>query len=352
MNSGINRNRVLFGGTLYSVYRVTWNTVALRHTRIVAFFVAFALTACAGDGFRTAVGNFATTMEAATAQQVALRQEQFERRANDIADELADKRVELVLSVGCAPAIEGTNVNPCFVERRDGKPLVTPFNAVHITNLRKALGTYASNLALLAAGAAESDAAFRKQVDSFAASLGGLSGALKSATGTAMLEEDDYTVAAKILAELGSLYFEYQRINALRRIIIGTDPVVQKVAVYLAQIDVILVDAANFATLEDLSAAEGKVRRLTNTPNATTAAIRKAQTDLIAKTEAYRMGFRDPAKHKSAFTKLAKAHAELAKAAKSRSSSEDLEAAVERIVAAAESIRAAVKERSSEDDSA
>ncbi|WP_089724730.1 hypothetical protein [Candidatus Thiosymbion oneisti] len=352
MNSGINRKRDWFRGALYSVHRVTWCTVALRRTRVVPLFVAFALTACAGDGFRTAVGNFATTTEAATAQQVALQQKQFERRANDIADELANKRVELVLSVGCAPAIEDTNVNLCFVERRDREPLVTPFNAVHITNLRKALGTYASNLALLAAGAAESDAAFRKQVDSFAASLGGLSGALKSAIGTAVLEEDDYTVAAKILAELGSLYFEYQRINTLRKIIIETDPVVQKAAVYLAQTDVILMDADNFAPLEDIYAAEAKVKQLTSSPNATTAAIRKAQTDLIAKTEAYRMGFRDPAKHKSAFTKLAKAHAELAKAAKSRSSSEDLEAAVERIVAAAESIRAAVKERSSEDDSA
>jgi len=281
-----------------------------------------------------------------------LQQEQFERRANDIADELAKERVELVLSVGCAPAIENTNVNNCFVERRDGKPLETPFNAVHLTNLRKALGTYSSNLALLAAGVADSDAAFRKQFDSFASSLGSLSGAVKSATGTSVLEEDDYTFAASILAELGSLYFEYQRINALRRIIVETNPVVQKATAFLGQADVILVDANNFATLEDLSAAEDKVRRLTNSPNATTAAIRKAQLDLIDKTEAYRMGFRDPAKAKSAFTKLAEAHAELAKAAKSRWSSEDLKAALKLIFAAAESIQAAIKEHSSEEDNA
>lgn len=351
MNSSNNNRRVWFRGTLNDLHREVCTVVFLR-TKAISLFTAFMLTACAGDGFRTAVGNFATTTEAATAQQVALQQEQFERRANDIADELANNRVELVLSVGCAPSIEDTNVNQCVVERRDGKPLETPFDAVHLTNLRKALGMYASNLALLAAGAADSDTAFRKQIDNFAASLGSLSGAVKSATGTSILEKDDYTFAARILAELGSLYFEYQRINTLRRIIIETDPVVQSAADYLAQTDVILIDATNFATLKDLSDAENKVRQLTNTPNAPTAEIRKAQLELIAKTEAYRKGFMDPAKSKSAFTKLAEAHAELAKAANSRWSSEDLKVAIERIFAAAESIQAAVKEHTSEDDSA
>jgi len=316
---------------------------------MVPVFVAFWLTACATDGYRTAVGNFATTTKAATEQQVALQQQQFERRANDIADELAENRVELVLSVGCAPAIGDTNVNQCAVERRDGEPLERPFEAVHIANLRIALGRYASNLALLAAGAADSDAAFRKQVDSFAASLGGLGGALKSATGTSVLEDDDYSFAANILAELGSLYFEHQRIKVLKRIIIETNPVVKKATDYLAQTDLILIDAMNFATLKDLNDAEDKVRQLTNDPNAATAAIRKAQLDLIDKTEAYRMDFRNPAKSKSAFTNLAEAHDDLAKAAKASGSNENLKAAIERIFAAAESIRAAPEERFGED---
>lgn len=355
MNSGIKRNRVLFGGALYRVCRVTWSTVSLRRsyigTRAVPLLVSLALTACASDGFRTAVANFATTTEAVTAQQIVLQQQQFERRANDIAEELANQRVELVLSDGCAPLSTDTNVNQCVVKRRDGKHLESPYSAVHLTNLRIALGKYTSNLALLAAGAADSDAAFRKQVDSFATSLGGLSGAVESATGTTPPKEKDYTFAANIVAEIGSLYFEYQRVKALKKIIVKTNPVVQAATGYLAQTDFILVDATNFAMLANLSAAEEEVKKLTNDPKATTAKIRKAQLDLIAKTEAYRLDFRDPEKSKLAFTELANAHDKLAKAAESPwSNKEDLRAAFQRIFAAAKSIQPAVKVRFGEDD--
>lgn len=306
--------------------------------RILAPVLAVCLAAgCSSDGFRTSVSSFATATEAAAANQIALDEQRLARREAQIADDLARERVALVLD-GCAQ-IDFDSFDPdrCRVVRQDGQPLERPFVARNIVRLQTALADYARTLGTLAKGVGEGSDAFRTATGGLVTAVGGLSGAVEAAGGPKALDAADLDAVGKIIAELGVLYFEYQRVEALREIVIETDTTVQAAADILTDADRLLAGAANDAQVTPLREAEEQVARLIAN-GAPEASLRAAQADLFRLVDDRRRNFRAG----SPFRELGEAHARLAQAARTRSE-EDILSAIDLILAAARNIEAPVR---------
>lgn len=310
---------------------------AMARLRILAPVLAVWLAAgCASDGFRTSVSSFATATEAAATNQTALDEQRLARREAQIADDLARDRVALVLD-GCAQIdFDSFDRDRCRVIRQDGQPLERPFVASNIVRLRTAFADYARTLSALAEGVGEGGEAFRTATGGLATAFGGLSGAVEAASGPNALEAADLDAVGKIIAELGVLYFEYQRVESLREIVIETDPTVQAAAGILTDADRLLAGATNDAQVTPLREAEEQVARLIS-KGAPEAALRAAQADLFRLVDDRRRNFRAG----SPFRELGEAHARLAEAARTRSE-EDILAAINLILAAARKIEASV----------
>lgn len=326
--------------------------------------LGLAVTGCVNPAFRESVGQFGTLTKAtAGAQQQGLAAvvagEQERLRAG-----LARDRVQLALGRDCAsalavpdqdpptednvPAAAETNL-PAGAEQtaelprcqlvavqQGGEPIPQAATYENIVALSSALANYSDSLVALAAGASADQKAFADSLSQLATSVGGLNGAIRKAAGA---PEQDLSqklgAIAGFVAEVGNLYFAYQRDHALRQIIVRAGPFVERAVALLIEADQALQLFNDNRRLTDLRTAQREAQEAAANPRNSESQIRAAQNRLYASLDAYNRG----TALVQPFRAVGVAHVRLVRAARSGASAAELRAAIEAILHLASTTR-------------
>lgn len=306
--------------------------------KIFAVILVTSLSGCAGEQFLTSVSGFDEATNAAVVVQSDQLEAFSETQSEKIRSSLAEGRVDLRISGGCANLVGvAFRISDCQIVRFDEEKLEQPFVGENILALGAALGDYASSLGRLAADASKDADAFSKSLSDLAVSLGRLDGAIDKAGGGSVVDAEKFGAVATILAEAGNLYFEQSRMSKLKKIIIESDPFVQEATKLLSgAYEALRLDTMGeaFARLNDASdAAIEEVATATSTP----AQIRKKHDALFSELAA----FKRRAAIRNSFSALGEAHKALKMASESGASSDDLKVAILRIIESAKIIKIA-----------
>lgn len=303
-------------------------------TRIFLFTTILTLSACSMPEYRASVVKFGEATELTATKQGQRLDNLTDRQRQDILKELATKRVVLSYSAGCAQlAVPGSDPKACYVVGTDGKRIPQAETFGGLEALNKALGQYSQSLKLLASDTTEDAATFNASLLELAASADGLIAAVQETTGPTE-NAAALTSAATISGALANAAFGAARASRLRDIIIEMDPVVQESAKQLAQMSEALTLSEAAASVDAIEDARTKLSANISS-GASTAVVAKNQAALIEKvTKAKRTAqLRDP------YAKIAKAHAELAKASRQGASQADIKASVLELLALAQLLK-------------
>jgi hypothetical protein len=327
-----------------------WNIGNVGGRRAVAALFAFALSACVNPAFRESIGEYGALTKAAAAQQnarvAAIAADEEER----IRADLAERRADLRLKPDCAARLltdpAGGGAAPqCALVEVGGKPIEQAPGFANVIALTAALSNYADQLIALAADSSQDQAAFTQSVTGLATAVGGLDGAIRTATGAAAGQDGArINAVASLLAEAGNLYFAQRRAAVLKQVVIAADPTVQAAANLLSGVDdrVQLYYRAELASA--LLKAQDHASAVASSPTSTVADVRAAQDALFEQLAAYNSQGADTLR----FRAIGEAHSKLARAAQAGASPGELKAAIEAIVhlagtagAAAEALKGA-----------
>lgn len=307
----------------------------------IAVLLPIALVAgCAGSTYRTAVAEFGQSTRVAVDQQSSSLRSIIDAENQLIRTELAEKRVDLVLSGDCIDSVVRQEAPDCAIQRNDGKELRAAPKFAHILALGEALASYSENIGALAADSSEDRAAFKEALVAAAGATSKLDGALRTSLNIdgKPLPEEKLGIIAGIVADIGGLLLEKQRVDALKKIIITADPTVQRsveflMAAYEAEQTYNLSDR----TLE-LKQAQTGLRLVNANPASSLEQRLAAQAKFIELAE----NFIGLATATDRFERIGKAHAALRVAAEKNATKEDLLAGVKAVLAVAQSVGEAV----------
>ena len=320
-----------------------FEAAGMRAATIAA--LAGLLSGCATATFTQAAGQFGVVTKAATDAQSA-------RLATVSADEnerihtrLAQDRVELRLSPDCAArlALDQAGLTGdaaakplCTLTGKGGAVLETTPKFANIDALGGALNDYAGNLILLAADSSADEAAFAASFARLGTSIGALDGAIRKATKAGgETPSAQLAASASLIGQVGTLYLRARRYQALKRIILAADPVVQRATRILGQADdaLGLYDQSGLgAHLEEASVAA----TLAASSGAPEADVRAAQDAAFAALDQYNAATEERAQFKA----MGEAHAKLAAAARRGASAADLVVAINGILDLASTVSA------------
>ena len=315
-------------------------TGALMRLGIVVLLVTAVTTGCVGPTYRTAVAEFGQATRAAVDQQSSSLRTIIAAEDALIRRELAENRVDLVLSGTCIASVTSRKAPECKIQRNDGRELRSAPKFTHIIALGEALASYSDNIGSLAADSSEDRASFRTALVAAAGATAKLDGALRTSLkieGKPLPEEKIGTVAG-IVADIGGLLLEKQRVDALKRVILTADPTVQQsVEMLMAAYDAERTYNVAERTRE-LQQAQNALRKINADPNSTTEERLSAQAKFIELAENY-IGL---ANSSDRFERIGKAHKALATAARDGATKEDLLAGIKAVLAVAQSVGEAV----------
>lgn len=280
----------------------------------------------------SAVGAF--SQETTKALELHRRQLSFytTEASDDFANDLAEERAVLMITKACATAVDDPDaLSQCRIIKKGGAELDFVFQPANAVALASALEEYVVELARLAASSKQDTDAFGAAVKAVATSVAALDGATASiADSNPVTSKAKLDAVAAIAAEVGTLYLRSQRATALRKIIVASNDIVVAAAQQLAQVDDLLGDYASVAALEDLNTAENELRAAISS-GAAKALVREKQQIVVRNFNA----FKEKAGVQSGFLALGRAHAELAAAAKSGASVDDMLAFTKELMSAA-----------------
>lgn len=305
-----------------------------RLSGLAALTAALLLSACVNPAFRQSIGEYGALTKAAAAQQNARVTQIAAEEAERIRSDLAARRVDLRLKPDCAARLltdpSGGGAAPvCGLVEVGGKPIAQAPGFANVIALTGALSDYADQLIALAADSTQDQAAFAQSVTALGTAVGGLDGAVRTATGAkAGTDSPRIGAVAGLLAETGSLYFAQRRAAVLKRIVIAADPVVQSATGLLSGADerVQLYYRSELAAA--LLQAQDHASAVANDPASSVADVRAAQDALFAQVDAYNAQGADTLR----FQAIGEAHAKLAQAARAGASPAELKTAIEAIV--------------------
>jgi hypothetical protein len=301
-----------------------------------AVTIAVVLSGCVSDPFRQSVTLFGSATSASvTAEDARLVAVGAEEDAR-IRAALAATPTDLRIDAGCAATLalqtsgigSGTAPIQCFLTDTHGSRIATAADFGHIRALGTALTHYSDMLIQLAADSSADEATFSTAVLNLGSAVGNMDDAVRAASGApAATGHDALNGVAGVVASAGKLFLSAARGRALRRIIVATDPVVQRASVLLAQTDdrLRLYDLSGLAP--DLLAAQGAVSD-TIGRHGSTADIRAAQDTLYAKLAAYNQAAAQPGRYAA----IGAAHAKLAVAARRGATLSEMAAAIEAVL--------------------
>jgi hypothetical protein len=314
-----------------------------------AAVLALALAGCVNPAFRESVGEYGTLTQATAAQQTARLAQVAAEEEERIRADLANRRVNLRVSSACALRMgmeaagggdAGAPAAACTLVQEGGKPVEAFPHFDHIVALGAALSGYAGNLVLLAADPSEDQAAFSQSVTSLGTSLGSLDGAVRKLAGAKGGDAGSRLApVAAFMADAGSLYFANRRAQALKRLVVASDPLVQEATGLLAQADDQLALYTRAPLGQALMTAQTEASAVAGNPASSTAEVRAAQDKLFAALAAYNAldATTKP------FRAIGNAHAKLAEAARKGASAAEMQQAIEAVIRLAGEADAAVK---------
>jgi hypothetical protein len=319
------------------------------HRRLaLAGVAALALGGCAVDpAFRNTVGQFGTVTKEAVGQQNEQLATIASNEAERIRADLAAKRAILVLDPQCAavltlPSGPGDAASPtpdCKLQVQGGQLEQAP-TFEHVLALSAALSTYSDSLIAVAADPSDDQQAFTTSVSGLAVSLGQLDGAIQKATGATPADRSaKFGAVAGLLAEAGNLYFAHRRNEALKRIILAADPLVQEATGLLSGVGAGIDLYDRVALGRALVAAQDSAQDTAADPSQSVAAVRSAQDNLFAALAAYN----DYGADRRQFAEIGAAHAKLAEAARRGASLAQIRAAIEAVVRLASTTDSTIK---------
>lgn len=311
----------------------------MKYKVAVLLLVTF-VTGCAGSTYRTAVAEFGQSTRVAVDQQSSSLRSIIDAENQLIRTELAENRVDLILSGDCIASVLRQEEPDCAIQRNDGNELRAAPKFAHILALGEALASYSENIGALAADSTEDRAAFKEALVAAAGATSKLDGALRTSLKIEgkPLPGEKLGIIAGIVADIGGLLLEKQRVDALKRIIITADPTVQDsveflMAAYQAEQTYNLSDRTR-----ELKKAQDDLR-IVNANTASTLEQRlAAQAKFIELAENY-IGLATAADR---FERIGKAHAALRVAAEKSATREDLLAGIKAVLAVAQSVGEAV----------
>jgi hypothetical protein len=314
----------------------------------LAGVAALALAGCAVDpAFRETVGQFGTVTKEAVGQQNDRLATIASNEAERIRADLAARRAILVLDPNCASVLTAPSgasdparpAPQCTLLVQGGQLEPAPTFA-NVLALSGALSTYSDALIALAADSTEDQQAFAASLSGLASSLGKLDGAIQQATKATPVDRSAKLGAvAGLIAEAGNLYFAHQRDQALKRIILAADPLVQEATGLLSGVGAGIDLYDRTALGRALFAAQDSAQETAADPNQSVAAVRAAQDNLFTALDAYNHYGED----RRQFGEIGAAHARLAEAARRGASLAQLKAAIEAVVRLASTTDATIK---------
>jgi hypothetical protein len=322
------------------------NVLAMRLA--LAAGAALALGGCSvNPAFRQTVGQFGTVTKEAVGQQNERLAVIASNEAERIRADLAARRAILVLDPQCAsvltmPSGPGDSAAPaaqCKLLVQGGELEQAPAFE-HVLALSAALSGYSDTLIALAADSTADQQAFTSSLSGLALSLGKLDGAIQDATGATPADRSaKYGAVATLLAEAGNLYFDHKRNEALKRIILAGDPLVQEATGLLSGVGAGIDLYDRTALGRALFAAQDAAQETAADPSQSVIAVRSAQDKLFAALDAYN----DYGADRRQFAEIGAAHARLAEAARRGASAAEIRAAIEAVVKLASTTDATIK---------
>jgi hypothetical protein len=309
-------------------------TLNTRATHFLAGLALLALSACVNPAFRQSIGEYGTLTKAAAAQQNARVTQIAAEEAERIRTDLAARRVDLRLKPECAARLlgdpSGGGAAPaCGLVEVGGKPIAQAPGFANVIALTGALSDYSDQLIALAADSTQDQAAFAQSVTALGTAVGGLDGAVRTATGAkAGTDSPRIDAVAGLLAETGSLYLAQRRAAVLKRIVIASDPVIQAATRLLSGADERVQLYYRSELAGALLQAQDHASAVAHDPASSVADVRAAQDALFAQVDAYNAQGADTLR----FQAIGEAHAKLAQAARAGASPAEMKAAIEAIV--------------------
>jgi hypothetical protein len=296
--------------------------------------VALAVSGCSQPEYRASASKFGEATQLATNAQQARFQTLSDTETTAIRQEMAQSRVLLRASVGCATLfVPGADANACFVETSDGAQMPQANSFPNIMQLNGAFSAYGKQLAGVAANSDEDAAAFSASLIELAASADELNAALtRSTTPDANVERLDRS--ATVVGLVLSAAEGASRTAKLRRIIVAADPSVQQVAMQLNAASEAVLSAEIQQAFSDVETAQTDLQTSVarGRPTATIAA---KQATLIQRVDTLR---RISAVNGS-FAQLAQTHTALADAARSGISDNDFETSILELITLIKTLR-------------
>lgn len=291
-------------------------------------------SACTQPAYRASVATFGEAAQVTAASQAERLQGLMDRQAEDIRTDLAQRRVLLRASTGCAALlIPGSNPNACTVVASDGTPLAQPEEFGNISAMNAAFAAYGKQLAALASDADQDATAFNAALIDLAASADGLSGAVFGGS-VPTQNADDLKRGATIGGILLSAAAGVSRTAQLRQIIIDTDPLIQAAAAQLDGASESLLITEIAQALERLEAAKSELETSVR-QGASTAVIAAKQATVFDRVDAVRR----LSIVRGSYGQLAQTHGNLARAARSGLSDADFEASIIELVTLTNTLR-------------
>jgi hypothetical protein len=282
-----------------------------------------------------AVTGFGTVTSGAVKVQKTQLQNFAADQTRRMEAQLATDSTLLTYSAGCTILVETLRgAEDCFVTDRFGKPVVTTYDVEHVLALGAALDLYAQELVQLAGDNG-------KEADAFSASLTSLANAVAALDGAAAktfkskpaTSPPQLTAVANVVATVGNLYFQHQRTVALRKIIVSSQPIVEGAISTLVEADDALRGYDLATEFAEMVRLRGDLA-LAIAAKAGPDAIGAKQKSFLAKFER----LKGRAAMQSSFSELAKTHENLAIAAASGASVEDILAYMKSLTSAAASV--------------
>ena len=287
-------------------------------------FCCSVITACTSPQLRGSTANFGEATHIAASAQTERLNKLTALQIDSIRGNLASERVILAYSQGCAELINpGTPQGDCRVVRRDGKPIPEAATFPSILALNKALADYGKNLALLAQDSSKDNAAFNKSLLDLVASVEDLGAAIGLTDSAKDSNSSNSLAAVTGVTQLSGVLSAAVRAGKLREIIIASDPSVQQAALLLSQASkaiglleiTIVVETTDRTQIELQRAISSGAKKQT---------VAKLQSELFKNVE----NIKRIHQLKDTYDVIGKSHSELAKAAQSRASSEELRATI------------------------
>ena len=290
--------------------------------------VALAVSGCSQPEYRAAASKFGEAAQQARFQTLS------DTETSAIRQEMAQSRVLLRASVGCATLfVPGADANACFVETSNGARMPQPNSFPNVMQLNGAFSAYGKQLAGLAADSDEDAVTFSASLIELAASADELNAALtRSTTPAAIVERLDRS--ATVVGLVLSAAERTSRTAKLRHIIVTADPTVQQAAMQLDAASEAVLGSEIRQAFSDVEEAQTDLQTSV-AQGRPTATIATKQAMLIQRVDTLR---RISAVNGS-FAQLAQTHAALADTARSGISDNDFESAMLELITLTKALR-------------